>query len=54
MKNACEILTADPEGGPARVPFDTFSYIYQYLSALDPELTTAETEAFLASLREKL
>lgn len=52
MKNVCEILTSDPEGGPARIPFETFAYIYQYLSALDPELPASETENYLANLRE--
>ncbi|XP_052598975.1 ropporin-1-like protein [Peromyscus californicus insignis] len=53
MKNVCEILTTDPEGGPARIPFDTYAYIYQYLSELDPELPASETETYLATLREK-
>lgn len=53
MKNVCEILTADPEGGPAQVPFDTFAYIYQYLTSLDPEISASETETYLVTLREK-
>nr|XP_048312985.1 ropporin-1-like protein [Myodes glareolus] len=53
MKNVCQILTADPEGGPAQIPFDTFAYIYQYLTSLDPELPASETETYLATLREK-
>ncbi|CAH6787398.1 ropporin-1-like protein isoform X2 [Phodopus roborovskii] len=53
MKNVCEILTADPEGGPAQIPFDTFSHIYQYLSSLDPELSASDTETYLATLKEK-
>lgn len=53
MKNLCEILTSDPEGGPARIPFETFAYVYQYLSALDPDLPASETENYLESLREK-
>ncbi|XP_028623532.1 ropporin-1-like protein [Grammomys surdaster] len=53
MKNVCEILTSDPEGGPARIPFETFAYVYQYLSALDPELPASDTEDYLANLREK-
>ncbi|XP_038179845.1 ropporin-1-like protein [Arvicola amphibius] len=53
MKNVCEILTADPEGGPAQIPFDTFAYIYQYLTSLDPELPASETETYLATLKEK-
>lgn len=51
MKNVCEILTSDPEGGPARIPFETFAYVYQYLSGLDPELPAVETENYLTSLR---
>lgn len=53
MKNVCEILTTDPEGGPARIPFETYAYIYQYLSDLDPELPASDTETYLATLREK-
>ncbi|CAO2592218.1 Ropporin-1-like protein [Lemmus lemmus] len=53
MKNVCEILTADPEGGPAQIPFDTFAYIYKYLTSLDPEVSALETETYLATLREK-
>ncbi|XP_021064355.1 ropporin-1-like protein [Mus pahari] len=51
MKNVCEILTSDPEGGPARIPFETFAYVYQYLSGLDPELPAVETENYLTNLR---
>lgn len=53
MKHVCEILTSDPEGGPARIPFETFAYVYQYLSALDPEVAALETENYLANLRER-
>ncbi|XP_066230613.1 ropporin-1-like protein [Saccopteryx leptura] len=52
MKNLCEILTKDPEGGPARIPFETFSYVYRYLSGLDPEIPAMETEVYLTSLKE--
>ncbi|XP_008072969.1 ropporin-1-like protein isoform X1 [Carlito syrichta] len=54
MKHLCEILTADPEGGPARIPFETFSYVYQYLSSLDPDLPDSETESYLAMLKENI
>ncbi|KAM8813376.1 ropporin-1-like protein isoform 2-T4 [Rhynchonycteris naso] len=52
MKNLCEILTKDPEGGPARIPFETFSYVYRYLSGLDSEIPAMETEAYLTSLQD--
>ncbi|XP_051709536.1 ropporin-1-like protein [Oryctolagus cuniculus] len=54
MKHLCEILTNDPDGGPARIPFETFSYVYQYLAGLDTDIPALETEAYLASLKEKV
>uniref|UniRef100_A0A8C5L646 Ropporin-1-like protein n=1 Tax=Jaculus jaculus TaxID=51337 RepID=A0A8C5L646_JACJA len=54
MKHLCEILTTDPEGGPARIPFETFSYVYNYLASLDPEVHSAETESYLAALKETM
>ncbi|KAJ1070137.1 hypothetical protein K5549_006685 [Capra hircus] len=52
MKHLCEILTTDPEGGPARIPFGTFSYVYRYLSELDSDISASDTEAYLSSLKE--
>ncbi|KAM5259908.1 ropporin-1-like protein [Hipposideros larvatus] len=54
MKHLCEILTSDPEGGPARIPFETFCYVYRYLSKLNSEVPAADTEAYLASLKENV
>lgn len=54
MKHLCEILTTDPEGGPARIPFETFAYVYRYLSRLDPEISVAETEVYLSSLKDSV
>ncbi|XP_012869303.1 PREDICTED: ropporin-1-like protein [Dipodomys ordii] len=51
MKHLCEILTKDPEGGPARIPFETFSYVYRYLANLDPSISSSEMESYLASLK---
>jgi len=39
MKVVCEILTADPEGGPARIPFALFKDLYQYLAKIDGEIS---------------
>ncbi|CAM5117095.1 unnamed protein product [Natator depressus] len=51
VKYACEILTTDPEGGPARIPFDTFSFIYTYLASIDDEMPDYTVEAFLNTLK---
>ena len=39
MKTVCEILTADPEGGPARIPFQLFQDLYRYLAHIDGEIS---------------
>lgn len=54
MKHLCEVLTADPEGGPARIPFETFSYVYRYLSELDSDVLQGDTETYLATLKDTL
>ncbi|XP_055965025.1 ropporin-1-like protein [Sorex fumeus] len=51
MQNVCEILTTDPEGGPARIPFELFSGIYQYLWRLESPGPESDMQAYLASLR---
>ncbi|XP_057234574.1 ropporin-1-like protein [Malurus melanocephalus] len=51
MKQACEILTTDPEGGAARIPFETFSFIYSYLARIDGEISETETEEFLEGIK---
>ncbi|NWV23599.1 ROP1L protein, partial [Origma solitaria] len=53
MKQACEILTHDPEGGAARIPFETFSFLYSYLVSIDGEISKTETEAFLQGIKEQ-
>ncbi|NXI49777.1 ROP1L protein, partial [Chloroceryle aenea] len=52
MKHACEILTRDPEGGVACVPFKTFSFLYSYLASIDGEIPEEKTEAFLHRIKE--
>ncbi|NXY64107.1 ROP1L protein, partial [Callaeas wilsoni] len=53
VKQACEILTRDPEGGAARIPFETFSFLYSYLASIDGEIPDTETEAFLQGIKEQ-
>ena len=53
MKHACEILTSEPEGGAAPIPFETFSFLYLYLASIDGEISEDETEAFLHKIKEE-
>ncbi|XP_041670466.1 ropporin-1-like protein [Cheilinus undulatus] len=48
LKFACEILTEDEEGGPARIPFTTFTKLYTYLTHEDGDLAH---DQFLSSLQ---
>ncbi|XP_025030324.1 ropporin-1-like protein [Python bivittatus] len=54
MKHACEILTNDPEGGAARIPYDTFEFLYSYLASLDDEITEEVTNSFLKALKDQV
>lgn len=52
LKHACEILTEDPEGGAAQIPFDTFHRLYTYLAHLDGEIPKEQIDSFLHCLEE--
>ncbi|XP_048365171.1 ropporin-1-like protein [Sphaerodactylus townsendi] len=54
MKQACEILSDDPEGGAARIPYDTFAFLYSYLAGMDKEIPEGEAESFLSALKEQV
>lgn len=51
MKTICEILTADPEGGAARIPFQLFKDLYQYLALIDGEITNEHVKSVLDYLQ---
>jgi len=53
MKLACEILTADPEGGAARIPFNLFEFIYKYLAEIDGEIPEEHINAVLECLEQQ-
>ncbi|XP_053106462.1 ropporin-1-like protein [Hemicordylus capensis] len=54
MKHACEILTNDPQGAAARIPYDTFAFLYTYLAGLDEEITEEAVESYLKALKEQV
>lgn len=51
MKTVCEILTADPEGGPARIPFQLFKDIYTYLAQIDGEISQQQINDVFSFLK---
>jgi len=51
LKIACEILTADPEGGASRVPFPLFRDVYKFLASIDGEIREETVQAALNYLQ---
>lgn len=52
MKLICEILTADPEGGAARVPFSLWKNLYFYLAEVDGAIPQSQMDEAIAHLQE--
>lgn len=51
MKTVCEILTADPDGGPARIPFQLFQDLYKYLADIDGEISKLHISTVISHLQ---
>ncbi|KAM4689170.1 ropporin-1-like protein isoform 1-T4 [Discoglossus pictus] len=54
LKHACEILTEDPEGGAAHIPFETFSFLYKYLARIDGDIPHPKVEDVLCALQTEV
>lgn len=50
MKLLCELLTSDPEGGPARIPFELFIDLYRYLAQIDGNVPPTHQEQVITYL----
>ncbi|XP_066270246.1 ropporin-1-like protein [Branchiostoma lanceolatum] len=51
MKTVCEILTSDPEGGAAKIDFNTFKELYTYLAQIDGEIGQVHIDGVLSYLQ---
>ncbi|CAH1251348.1 ROPN1L [Branchiostoma lanceolatum] len=51
MKTVCEILTSDPEGGAAKIHFNTFKELYTYLAQIDGEIGQVHIDGVLSYLQ---
>ncbi|XP_041365993.1 ropporin-1-like protein [Gigantopelta aegis] len=51
MKVICEILTADAEGGPARIAFRLFTDLYSYLAQIDGEISQQHVSDVIGHLQ---
>ncbi|KAM4051159.1 ropporin-1-like protein [Anomaloglossus baeobatrachus] len=51
LKFACEILSEDPEGGAARIPYQTFVFLYKYLAQVDGDIADSTIGEALSALQ---
>lgn len=51
MKTVCEILTADPDGGPCRIPFALFKDLYKYLAQIDEGISKEHIDEVISHLQ---
>lgn len=51
MKTICEVLTADPEGGAARIHFQLFKDLYSYLALLDDGISSEQVQSVISHLQ---
>ncbi|ESO03001.1 hypothetical protein HELRODRAFT_80908 [Helobdella robusta] len=45
MRNICEIVTHDAEGGASKIPFILFKNLYKYLANIDGDISTEDMNA---------
>lgn len=49
----CEILTNDPRGGPARIPFVIFEYLYRYLAKINGRIPLEQVDIAMTYLAKE-
>ncbi|KAM6161653.1 ropporin-1A [Erethizon dorsatum] len=47
LKIICEVLSCDHAGGPARIPFSTFQFLYTYIAEVDGEISASHVNRML-------
>ncbi|XP_058920417.1 ropporin-1A [Kogia breviceps] len=47
LKIVCEVLSSDHDGGPPRIPFSTFQFLYTYIAELDGEISASHVSRML-------
>ncbi|XP_004642232.1 ropporin-1A [Octodon degus] len=47
LKIICEVLSSDHGGGPPRIPFSTFQFLYTYIAEVDGEISASHVSRML-------
>lgn len=53
MVKICELLTSDPPGANARIPFEQWKSFYKYLADLDGDISKREQQRLIDYLEKE-
>ncbi|KAL0600286.1 Ropporin-1 [Plecturocebus cupreus] len=53
LKIVCEVL-CDHDGGPPRIPFSTFQFLYTYIAEMDREISASHVSRMLSYLEQEV
>lgn len=50
----CEVLSSDHGGGPPRIPFSTFRFLYAYIAQVDGEISASQVSRMLSYIEQDM
>jgi len=53
MRTICQVLTEDSDGGPNRIPIETFKSMYEFLTSLSGEVAQSQIELLFSYLQDE-
>ncbi|XP_008841187.1 ropporin-1A [Nannospalax galili] len=54
LKIVCEVLSCDHDGGPPRIPFSTFQFLYKYIAEVDGEISSSHVSRMLNYIEQEV
>ncbi|XP_019506718.1 PREDICTED: ropporin-1A [Hipposideros armiger] len=54
LKIVCEVLSSDHDGGPPRIPFSTFQFLYTYIAGVDGEISASHVSRMLTYIEQEV
>ncbi|MBZ3874916.1 Ropporin-1 [Sciurus carolinensis] len=54
LKIVCEVLSSDHDGGPPRIPFSTFQFLYTYIAEVDGEISASHVSRMLNYIEQEV
>ncbi|XP_052014981.1 ropporin-1A [Apodemus sylvaticus] len=54
LKIVCEVLSCDHDGGPPRIPFSTFQFLYTYIAEVDGEISSSHVSRMLNYIEQEV